>query len=47
MTKSQLIDKIHKKRNSDFTKQQIAAITDDIFLKIKEKKQIKQQQNGC
>ena len=35
MTKSQLIDEIHKKRNSDFTKQQVTAIIDDIFDLIK------------
>jgi integration host factor subunit beta len=35
MTKSQLIEEIHKKRNSTFTKQQVAAITDDIFDLIK------------
>ncbi len=35
MTKSQLIDEIHKKRNSHFTKQQVAAISDDIFDLIK------------
>jgi len=35
MTKSQLIEQIHKKRNSDLTKQQIAAIIDDIFDSIK------------
>lgn len=35
MTKSQLIEDIHKKRNSDLTKQQISAITDDIFNSIK------------
>ena len=35
MTKSQLIEEIHKKRNSDFTKQQVAAIIDDIFDLIK------------
>ena len=36
MTKSQLVDEIHKKRNSDLSKQQIAAITDDIFDSIKD-----------
>ena len=35
MTKSQLIDQIHKKRNSHFAKQQVAAIIDDIFDLIK------------
>jgi nucleoid DNA-binding protein len=32
---SQLIYEIHKKRNSDLTKQQIAAIIDDIFDSFK------------
>ena len=36
MTKSQLVDGIHKKRNSDFTKQQVSAIIDDIFDLIKD-----------
>ena len=36
MTKSQLVDEIHKKRNSHFTKQQVAAIIDDIFDLIKD-----------
>jgi len=36
MTKSQLIDKIHKKQNSDFTKQQITIVTDNIFDLIKD-----------
>jgi integration host factor subunit beta len=36
MTKSQLIDEIHKKRNSDLTKQQVAAIIDDVFDVIKD-----------
>jgi integration host factor subunit beta len=35
MTKSQLIDQIHKKGNSDLTKQQVATIIDDIFDLIK------------
>ena len=35
MTKSQLLDEIHKKRNSHFTKQQVAAVIDDIFDLIK------------
>ena len=35
MTKSQLLDEIHKKRNSTFTKQQVAAVIDDIFDLIK------------
>ena len=36
MTKSQLIDEIHKKRNSNFTKQQVASLVDDIFDLIKD-----------
>ena len=35
MTKSQLVEEIHKKRNSHFTKQQVAAVVDDIFDLIK------------
>jgi integration host factor subunit beta len=35
MTKSQLVDEIHKKRNSNFTKQQVAAVIDDVFDLIK------------
>jgi integration host factor subunit beta len=35
MTKSQLIEEIHKKRNSDLSKQQVTAIIDDIFDSIK------------
>jgi integration host factor subunit beta len=35
MTKLQLIDEIHKKRNSNFTKQQVTAVIDDIFDLIK------------
>ena len=36
MTKSQLIEQIHKKRNSNFTKQQVASLVDDIFDLIKD-----------
>ena len=36
MIKSQLIDEIYKKRNSNFTKQQVAAVIDDIFDLIKD-----------
>ena len=36
MTKSQLIDEIHKKRNSNFTKQQVASLVNDIFDLIKD-----------
>ena len=36
MTKSQLIEQIHKKRNSNFTKQQVAAVIDDILDLIKD-----------
>ncbi len=36
MTKSQVVDEIHKKRNSNFTKQQVAALIDDIFDLIKD-----------
>ena len=35
MTKLQIIDEIHKKRNSKFTKQQVTAVIDDIFDLIK------------
>jgi integration host factor subunit beta len=36
MTKSQLLDEIHKKQNSNFTKQQITAVIDDVFDLIKD-----------
>ena len=36
MTKSQLVDEIHNKRNVNFTKQQVAALIDDIFDLIKD-----------
>ena len=36
MTKSQVVDEIHKKRNSKFTKQQVASLVDDIFDLIKD-----------
>jgi len=36
MTKSQLINEIHKKQNSDFTKQRITIVTDNIFDLIKD-----------
>jgi integration host factor subunit beta len=36
MTKSQLIDEIYKKQNSDFTKQQIAIVIDTIFDLMKD-----------
>ena len=35
MTKSQLIEEVYQKRNSHFTKQQVASIIDDIFDLIK------------
>jgi integration host factor subunit beta len=35
MTKSQLIEEVYQKRNSHFTKQQVAAVIDDIFDLIK------------
>ena len=36
MTKSQLIDGIHKKRNSDFTKPEVRIVVDNIFDLIKD-----------
>ena len=36
MAKSQLVDEIHNKRNVNFTKQQVAALIDDIFDLIKD-----------
>jgi integration host factor subunit beta len=36
MTKSQLINEIHKKQNSDFTKQQITIVIDNIFDLMKD-----------
>ena len=35
MTKSQLVDEIHKKQNSDFTKQQVIAVIENFFDLIK------------
>ena len=36
MTKSQLIEEVYQKRNSHFTKQQVAAVIDDILDLIKD-----------